>query len=73
MDPATRLRMELSRLEERQKTIENAKDLAEQQYYKRQIDEATFNKLMQDYEEKLIEIDATIKHKRKEISGMGPG
>jgi hypothetical protein len=73
IDPVTRLRAELGRLEERQKTIMNAKDLAEQQYYKRQIDEATFNKLMQRYEEKLIEIDAAIRQKRKELSGMEPG
>jgi hypothetical protein len=68
-DPLDRLRDEISRLEEKSRTTQEAKELAEQQYYKRQIDEATFNKLMQDYEEKLIEIYAALKQKRKELSG----
>jgi hypothetical protein len=71
VDPETRLKQELSRLEEKSRTTQDAKDLAEQQYYKRQIDEATFNKLMQSYEEKLIEIDAAIRQKRKELAEMG--
>jgi len=69
VDPLTKLRDEISRLEEKSRTTQEAKELAEQQYYKRQIDEATFNKLMQDYEEKLIEIYAALKQKRKELSG----
>jgi hypothetical protein len=69
IDPVTRLRLELDKLEERKRTTESAKELAEQQYYKRQIDESTFNKLMQDYEEKLIEMDAAIKQKKKELYG----
>jgi hypothetical protein len=69
VDPLTRLRDEITRLEEKSRTTQEAKELAEQQYYKRQIDEATFNKLMQNYEEKLIEIYAALKQKRKELSG----
>jgi hypothetical protein len=69
IDPVTRLRLELDKLEERKMTTESAKELAEQQYYKRQIDESTFNKVMQDYEEKLIEMDAAIKQKKKELYG----
>jgi hypothetical protein len=68
MDPEARLRSEIERLEERSSTTQNAKELAEQQYYKRQIDEKTFNKLMQDYEEKLIEIDAAIRQKKKDLA-----
>jgi hypothetical protein len=70
MNPETKAKNELSGLEERSRTIQNAKDLAEQQYYKRQIDEPTFNKLMQRYEEKLIELDAAISQKKKQISEM---
>jgi hypothetical protein len=69
-DPKARLEAEIESLQDRSKTTESAKELAEQQYYKRQIDEATFNKLMQRYEEKLIEIDAAIRQKKKELSGM---
>jgi hypothetical protein len=65
--PEARLRDEIERLEARQMTTQSAKELAEQQYYKRQIDEKTFNKLMQDYEEKLIEIDASIRQKKKDL------
>jgi hypothetical protein len=72
VDPVMRLKDEIDRLEEKSKTTQDAKDLAEQQYYKRQIDEATFNKLMQNYEEKLIELDAAIRQKKKELYEMEP-
>jgi hypothetical protein len=68
-DPMARLREEIAGLEEKYSTMQHAKDLAEQQYYKRQIDESTFNKMMQSYEEKLIEIDAAIKEKKKRLYG----
>ena len=67
VSPAMKLRSEIKALEEKHRTIQNAKDLAEKQYYKRQIDEATFSKLMQDYEEKMIEIDAAIRQKRNDL------
>jgi hypothetical protein len=72
MNPAMKLKDEIDRLEEKSRTTQDAKDLAEQQYYKRQIDEATFNKLMQNYEEKLIELDAAIRQKKKELYEMEP-
>ncbi|MEM7815535.1 MAG: hypothetical protein QXN71_00250 [Candidatus Aenigmatarchaeota archaeon] len=71
IDPITKLRREIAELEERSNTVNRAKDIAEQQYYKRQIDEQTFNNLMQRYEEKLIEIDAAIREKRKKLREMG--
>jgi hypothetical protein len=70
-DPAARLIGELEKLQEKERTVLEAKDLAEQQYYKRQIDEATFSKLMLSYEEKLIELSAAIKQKRKDLYELG--
>ncbi|MCX6814922.1 MAG: hypothetical protein NTY20_04725 [Candidatus Aenigmarchaeota archaeon] len=72
VDPVMKLKDEIDRLEEKSRTTQDAKDLAEQQYYKRQIDESTFNKLMQSYEEKLIEIDAGIRQKKKELYEIEP-
>ena len=72
MDPVMKLKDEIDKLEEKSQTTQDAKDLAEQQYYKRQIDESTFNKLMQDYEEKLIELDAAVRQKKKQLYEMEP-
>ncbi|HJW97221.1 MAG TPA: hypothetical protein VJ485_03585, partial [archaeon] len=69
-DPVTRLKREIAELEGKSRALQSAKDLAEQQYYKRQIDEATFNNLMQKYEEKLIEMDAAIRQKKKDLCQM---
>ena len=66
-DPVTRMEQKLETLETKLENLYKAKELAEQQYYRRTIDEKTFNKLMQDYEEKIIETEAEIKEIKKEL------
>ncbi|RLJ06812.1 MAG: hypothetical protein DRP16_04590, partial [Candidatus Aenigmatarchaeota archaeon] len=67
IDPVTRMEQKLEALETKLENLYKAKELAEQQYYRRTIDEKTFNKLMQDYEEKIIETEAEIKEIKKEL------
>ncbi|MBI4175677.1 MAG: hypothetical protein HY518_00595 [Candidatus Aenigmarchaeota archaeon] len=55
------LKERLKDLEGRRDTIKRSMDSTEKEYYRRKIDEKTFNRLMQDYEEKLIQIDVEIK------------
>ena len=59
-DPKAEIEAALKRLEARKITIEKAKDVAESAYYKRNIDEKTFRKMMTDYEEELIKINVEI-------------
>ena len=46
----------LKELVQERKNIEKAKELIEKRYYKRDIDEETYSKLLQSYEERLIQI-----------------
>ena len=52
---------ELESLERERDSIRKAKEIAEKEYLDQKIDEETFRKIIQDYEERLIEIEARIK------------
>jgi hypothetical protein len=61
-DPEEERRSRVRQLKAELKNTEKAKDLAEEQYYSRQIDDKTFSKLMQSYEEKIIAIKAELRN-----------
>lgn len=62
----SKLNLELiESLEMRKNEIEEMKSEIENKYYKKKIDEETFKRLMQDYEEKLTEINIKIKNLKK--------
>ncbi|RLJ08181.1 MAG: hypothetical protein DRP13_02735 [Candidatus Aenigmatarchaeota archaeon] len=52
-------------LKTRKKELEEMKRVVEKKYYKKKIDEETFKKLMQDYEEKLTEIEVKINNLKR--------
>lgn len=52
-------------------SIKKAKDEAERKYYKREIDEQTFKKIMQDYEQQLIKTEEKIKRYMAEGAKIG--
>ncbi len=55
----------ISSLKARKKEIEEMKKSIEKKYLKKKIDAETFKKLMQDYEEKLTEIEVKIKNLKR--------
>ena len=60
----------LKELIRERRNLERAKELVEKRYYKRDIDEGTYNKLIQDYEEQLIKLKIktdSLKKKKKKI------
>ncbi|MBI4020334.1 MAG: hypothetical protein HY367_03295 [Candidatus Aenigmarchaeota archaeon] len=59
----------LKELEGERARLKKSMDVTEKEYYKRKIDERAFNKLMQDYEEELIQIDVEIKQLRELVAG----
>ena len=67
-DRKTELTRRLKQLEARKATLEKAKDVAESAYYKRKIDEKTFKKMMEDYEEDLIKINVELIDIKRELA-----
>lgn len=57
----TRINSEVIRsLEERRAELEEMKESVRKKYFKKKIDQATFEKLEQDYERQLTEVEAKI-------------
>ncbi len=52
-------------------SIIKSKEEIEKKYYKREIDESTFKKMMQDYEQNLVQIKEKIKRYREEGGKVG--
>jgi hypothetical protein len=67
------LKADLERLERDEKSFEGAKDVTEKKYYKREIEEKAFRKMMESYEKKLIVIRLRIEETQKELSRCGGG
>ena len=55
----------LSELKERREELEDLKKAIKKKYYSKKLDEKTFNKIIQDYEKMLTEIDVKIKRLEK--------
>ncbi|MCK5023669.1 MAG: hypothetical protein KAS04_05835 [Candidatus Aenigmarchaeota archaeon] len=53
-------------LEKKLKELEEAKRIAEHKFYKKELSEEAFQRMMEDFEEKIIEIEATNKKQKEE-------
>ncbi len=62
-----KLKNEIEDLEEEKRSVTSAKSSIEENYYKRKIDEKAFRRMMEDYEQKSIEIDIKIKRLKEEL------
>ncbi|MBI4167973.1 MAG: hypothetical protein HY515_03385 [Candidatus Aenigmarchaeota archaeon] len=62
-----KLKNEIEDLEEERRNITSAKALVEENYYRRKIDEKAFRRMMEDYEQKAIEINIKIKRLKEEL------
>lgn len=62
-----KLKSQIIELEEDKQNITESRASVEENYYKRKIDEKTFRRMMEDYEQKSIEIDIKIKRLKEEL------
>lgn len=62
-----KLKSQITGLEEDKQNITESRASVEENYYKRKIDERTFRRMMEDYEQKSIEIDIKIKRLKEEL------
>jgi hypothetical protein len=54
---------EIEKLEDELETLKKAKEVAERKFYKKELSEASFQRIMEDLERKIIEIETKIKRK----------
>lgn len=66
-DPVTELKNKINSLEKEKEQIKKAEEVIKNRYYRREIDEASFKKIMENYEQKIIEADIKIKDAKKEL------
>lgn len=57
-------------LENKSRAIERAKESAEMEYYQRKINEKEFRKMMENYEQELLTVEAEIRELRNELMSL---
>ncbi len=62
-----KLKIKIDELEDDKRNINSAKALVEENYYRRKIDEKSFRRLMEDYEQKSIDLDIKVKRLKQEL------
>ncbi len=67
VDPVAEIEGKIEELKKEKKQIAEAKDIVMKKYYKREIDETSLKKIMDEYEKRIIEIDVKIKHLKIEL------
>lgn len=72
-DAETDLKNKIREAEEERKRVLDAKEATEKRYYKREIDEQTFKKMMQDYEQKNLDAEIKIKSLNDQLKTLKPG
>ncbi len=70
-DAAGGIENKLQEAEIERDSIIKSKEEIEKKYYKRELDESAFKKMMQDYEQKLIQTEEKIKRYKEESSRAG--
>ncbi|MFH1105657.1 MAG: ATPase, T2SS/T4P/T4SS family [Candidatus Aenigmatarchaeota archaeon] len=71
-DAETELKNKIADAEQEKKRVLEAKDATEKRYYKREIDEQTFKKMMQDYEQKNLDAEIKIKNFNDQLRNLKP-
>ncbi len=71
-DAETDLKNKISEAEEERKRVLEAKEATEKRYYKREIDEQTFKKMTQDYEQKNLDAEIKIKSLDGQLKNLRP-
>ncbi len=70
VDRKEEIRKRIGELERKLKNIEKSKDVVEQEYYDRKVDEKTFNRMVQNFEQEIIAVNVEIEELKKELSGL---
>ncbi len=60
----------LAELQDEKDVIQSAKSSLEENYYKREVDEDTFKRMMEGYGRELIEVDIKIKRLKEELKSL---
>ena len=68
VDKKTDLKEKIVDLDRKISNIEKSKDEVEQEYYQRKIDEKTFNKMVQSYEQERIRLNVERESLKKELA-----
>jgi len=69
-NPITEAKDQIEELEREKKHLEESQKVIEEKYYKREIDESSFKKIIGDYEQRLVETDVKIKNWKKELTKL---
>ncbi len=69
-DRKTEVKNKIAELEKKVKNIQKSKDVVEQEYYERKIDEKTFNRMVQNYEQEVIALNVEIEELKKELARL---
>ncbi|UCD06989.1 MAG: hypothetical protein JSW41_04095 [Candidatus Aenigmatarchaeota archaeon] len=70
VDRKTEVKNKIAELEKKVKNIQKSKDVVEQEYYERKIDEKTFNRMVQNYEQEVIALNVEIEELKKELARL---
>jgi hypothetical protein len=70
IDKKTDLKEKIADLERKIGNIEKSKYEVEQEYYQRKVDEKTFNKMVQNYEQERIRLNVEVKSLKKELARL---
>jgi hypothetical protein len=70
IDRKTELKNQIAELDRKISDIEKAKEEVENEYYQRKIDEKTFNRMVQNYEQERIRLNVERESLKKELAGF---
>jgi len=70
IDRKRELENRIAELERKRGNIQKSKDVVEQEYYERKIDEKTFNKMIQNYEQEIISLNVEIEDLKRELAKL---
>lgn len=64
------IKNKIEELELKRQQMNEAKEIVKDKYYRGEIDENTLRNMMENYEQKLIEIEVELKHSKKQLEEM---
>ena len=70
IDKRAELQNQIKETERKIRDIEKAKDEVEKEYYERKIDEKTFNRMIQNYEQDRIRLNVELESLKKDLQDM---
>ncbi|MBI2084720.1 MAG: CBS domain-containing protein [Candidatus Aenigmarchaeota archaeon] len=69
-DSITEAKNQIEELEREKKHLQQSQKVIEEKYYRRELDEVSFKKIMDDYESRLVEIGVKLKTWKQELAKL---